>query len=989
MSRMRTWLLTLATAVVVLAATSSSAQAAFGLTASGGPTNPAAGAHSDLKVDLAFTDDAQDLKNLTLHLPPGLLGNPNAVTPCTATEFSSTAGCPATAQVGVVSSTAVALGIPLDVPGKIYVLTPQGGEPARLGIRLNPADNPLLGLLSGLAAMPPIDLQAPISLRAPGDYGLDTTLTDVPRTVTANVLGFLPLTLDIFLKSMSMTLYGTPPAGHGTFLVNPTSCTSAPITIDAAPWSAPGTFTRTSIAYTPSGCDQVPFTPSLDVGPKQQAADQPTEFSATIGFPATDTGGLAQSHVRNATIVLPPGTALSAGVGTQGLEACTTAQFAADAPGAPACPAASKIGTVTFSTPLLGDLQGDAFLGEPTPDTPLRLFVYAAKGDVTVKLAGRVLPDPQTGQITTVFTDLPPVPFTAFTLTFRGGPNAVLKAPRNCADHTATATLEPYARPATTAKPTATFATVDCPSARFAPTLSASVSPPQASALTAMTMTVARTDADQLLDGMNASLPPGLLGYLGNVPPCPVDAARTANCPASSQVGTVTAAAGTGPAPASLTGPIYLTGPVGDGIAGMAIVVPAKVGPIDLGNVVVLAALKIRPDVGIDVTATNLPRIVGGVPMAIRSMQLSLDRPGFLFNASSCSAQQITAQFTSQEGATAGAAAPYQPTGCENVAFKPALRAKFGGTVEQPSLSATIYASTGESTIAGAQLTLPTQVGADLNALAKTCLPEQYAAGQCPDKSTVGSATALSPLIPIPLTGPVRLVKVAGQTLPSLMIDLSGVLNVHVQANTESANGRLRSIVTGIPDVPLSEFTLDLASGGLLKSDRDTLCKGTPKIDAVFSGYTGATSSTTATVANGPCLAAASSARIRVSTRLSGARRGGTPSLRLRVRGNGLRSVRVTLPKQLRLNAKRLLRGGRVFQGGKPLKRGRTYLRHTKRTVTARSARPTGAITLRLADRALRRGSGLKVGRRVTLRLRVVDRAGKAHNLRVRVTARR
>jgi len=985
MTRKRTWLLALATTVVGFGAVTASAQAAFDLTASGGPTNLAAAAHSDLKVNLTFTDDTEDLKNLTLHLPPGLLGNPNAVTPCTQTEFSSAAGCPAGAQVGAVSSTAVALGIPLDVPGKIYVLTPQGGEPARLGIRLSPSDNPLLSLLSGLAAMPPIDLQAPISLRAPGDYGLDTTLTDIPRTVTAKIFNTIPLTLAIFLKSMSMTLYGTPPAGHGPFLVNPTSCASAPITVDAAPWSAPTAFRSTSIAYTPTGCDQVPFTPSLDATPKQQPADQPTELGVTVGMPGGDTGGLAQSHVKTATIVLPEGTALSPGVGTQGLAACTVAQLAPDRAGAPSCPAESKIGTVAFVTPLLGQLSGDAYLGEPTADTPLRLFVYAAKGDVTVKLVGRVLPDPQTGQITTIFTNLPPVPFTAFTLTFRGGPNAVLKAPRDCGTHTATSTLEPFTRPGTAAHPTAAFTTVDCPSARFSPQLGVDVSPTQATADTAMTMTIARSDADGLLDAMNVSLPPGLLGYLAAVPPCAVDAARAGNCPADSQVGTVTAAAGTGPAPASLTGPIYLTGPVDGGIAGMAIVVPAKVGPIDLGNVVVLSALKIRPDIGIDVSASGLPRIVGGVPLAIRSMQLALNRPGFLFNASSCAAQQIGAQFTAQDGATASASTTYQPTGCANVPFGPKLTAKIGGSTTKPSLQTTIVGFPGQSTIAGAQLTLPVQLGADLGALAKTCPQAQYAAGQCPAASTVGSATAISPLIPIPLTGPVRLVKVEGRVLPSLAIDLSGVLNIHLQADTDSAGGRLRSTVHGIPDVPLSTFTLDLASGGLLKSDRGTLCTGTPKVDATFTGYNGATTTTSATAANGPCASAASTSALRVSARLRGTRRGGTPTLTIKVRGKDLRSLRVSLPRQLRLNYKRLYRGTRIFQGGRA--RARRIPAHTRSVVTAHSSRKTGSIWLRLGNGALRRGTGLRTGRRVTLKLRVGD--GKAHHVTVRVLARR
>ena len=58
---------------------------------------------------------------------------------------------------------------------------------------------------------------------------------------------------------------------------------------------------------------------------------------------------------------------------------------------------------------------------------------------VLVKLAGDVRLDPATGQITTVFDNLPQVPFTSFALSFQGGPRAVLSNPTTCGEKALTA----------------------------------------------------------------------------------------------------------------------------------------------------------------------------------------------------------------------------------------------------------------------------------------------------------------------------------------------------------------------------------------------------------------------------------------------------------------------------------------------------------------------------------------------------------------------
>ena len=139
--------------------------------------------------------------------------------------------------------------------------------------------------------------------------------------------------------------------------------------------------------------------------------------------------------MRRTDIVLPVGTTLSPGV-ANGLVACTQAQFDATD-----CPAASQVGTVSFATPLLPTLAGKVFFGDN-----FRLYIVVAGSGVLVKLAGDVRLDPATGQITTVFDNLPQVPFTTFAFSFQGGPRAVLSNPTTCGEKTAAALLTPVER---------------------------------------------------------------------------------------------------------------------------------------------------------------------------------------------------------------------------------------------------------------------------------------------------------------------------------------------------------------------------------------------------------------------------------------------------------------------------------------------------------------------------------------------------------------
>src|SRR4051794_22656321 len=189
----------LVAATALLVAGPASAEALTLSNLSAAPDSHQAGAHSDFTIQMDF--GGGQVKDLTVGLPPGLIGDPNATPKCAVDELNK-AMCNSNTIVGHVDATAQVsvLGIPLPVPitasGSLFNLTPNPGEPARFGIVLNPL---------GLPGLEPIILQSGVQLRP--DYGLDTVINGIPRTTL--------MSGDTTILSQTITLFGTAPGtGH-------------------------------------------------------------------------------------------------------------------------------------------------------------------------------------------------------------------------------------------------------------------------------------------------------------------------------------------------------------------------------------------------------------------------------------------------------------------------------------------------------------------------------------------------------------------------------------------------------------------------------------------------------------------------------------------------------------------------------------------------------------------------------------------------------
>ena len=804
--------------------------------------------------------------------------------------------CPAAAQVGTSSiaavSTASGLSIPITASGKIFVLQPNPGETARLGIDLFP--DGVAATLSPHAILS----QSVVSVRDTTDSGLDSTLTGLPKTADT-VVG----PADVVLNSLDLTLSGA--AANGPFESNPTSCGTNTTSVDVVSYEDPGTVASGSGSFATTGCDQVPFTPSVSVTPETTRANAPSGYTVNVSVPGTDNGaGIRQAHVRDTAVTLPLGVGLNPALAA-GLDACTDAQFGLGTHVAPTCPASAQIGTVTLDTPVVGAIHGIVYFAAPNAQSLLRLFVVVNGPGFLVKLAGTNDVDPATGQITAHFSSLPQIPFTNFTLSFNGGDHAVLINSSTCGPATTTATLTPYNGAAPVSVTSAFTVDADgagtpCPaSPPFAPTIASDVDPTQAGSPTTNTITLARSDSDQLLHDVTVSLPPGLAGSLAGVPFCADAQANAGTCGAESRVGTVTAQAGVGSAPLTITGPVYLAGPGDGALARLAIVLPGKVGPFDFGNLVSFAKLLIRTsDGGLDVVTDNLPTTLAGIPLHLRQIKLALDRPGFALNATSCDPHAIHASFVSTTGTTATADAPYQATGCDKLAYNPTVSAVISGATRvggRPKIAASVLEGPGQAASKRVTLTLPLTIPPDLELINKIqCTLDQQAANACPKTSIVGSATAKTPLLPIPLTGDVYILQTPSG-YPSLRLTLAP-LGLTVVGTTTLVGQQLTTTFDNLPDTPLSSFELDFngGKGGITLLGAD-VCQGAAQIaNGEFLGQNGKSKSVKSVVHIVGCKPSASAS-------VTGRGRGTRLTLTAHAARHGarLRSVKFTLPSRL------------------------------------------------------------------------------------------
>ena len=571
------------------------------------------------------------------------------------------------------------------------------------------------------------------------------------------------------------------------------------------------------------------------------------------------------------------------------------------------CPEASKLGTVEVTSPLLArrnelhqleldpetglplpePLHGSVFLAEPFQnpfDSLLAVYlsVEDPKTGIYAKLAGRIEPDPQTGQLVATFKENPELPLQDVRLSLFKGARASLITPLTCGTHTTTTALTPWsapegaeATPADSFQTTATPAGGACPAAETelpnAPGFAAGTLTRGAGSYSPFVLKLSREDGTQRLTGFDTLLPPGLTAKLAGIPACSDAAIAQAisrskpeegilektspSCPSSSALGTVNVTAGAGPTPFHTTGTAYLAGPYKGAPLSMAVITPAIAGPFDLGTVVVRAALNLDPNTAqVHAVSDPFPTILHGIPLDLRAVAVRLDRPSFTLNPTSCNQMAITGSAISIFGQSSPLSTPFQVGGCGSLPFKPKLSLQLKGKTKRtshPTLIANLSAKPGEANIARAQVKLPKAAFLDNAHIGTICTKVQFAAKSCPPESVYGTVSATTPLLDYTLTGNVYL-RSSTHQLPDLVADLNGPssqpIEIALAGTTDSVKGALRNTFEAVPDAPVSKFHLELFGGkkGLIILSAG-LCKG-PKAQVQLDGQNGKFFDTSPTV---------------------------------------------------------------------------------------------------------------------------------------------
>jgi hypothetical protein len=849
-------------------------------------------------------------RNLSFKLPPGLVGNPTAIAQCSAVDFATisedgfTNLCPAETAVGVAVVTIyepVLLQFStITVP--LFNLTPAQGEPARFGFEVFKVPVVLdTAVRSGEGYA--VSVSVSDTSQAAAILGSQVTFWGDPGAQAHDhARGWACLDLP-FLPERASLENCLAPAQHSSaaFLTLPTSCTGEQLqsTVEGVSWPTPsapeGQQLQASASLGPlSGCEQLPFTPAISVEPDQHTANTPSGLTVAVRLPQASTveaGGLAEAAVKASTVTLPEGVLLSPAA-AGGLAACTGGEVGL-LPGSEqrvqtgnsvfsetpwSCPEAAKVGTVRIKTPLLDhELTGAAYLASQDTDpfaTPLVLYllVHDPVSGVLVKLAGTVQINPTTGQLTSTFENTPQLPFEELRLHFFDGPRASLSTPAVCRGYETRASFTPWsgtgAAGASSSFQIASGAEgSSCANPQpLAPAFNAQSQNVQAGAFTSFTLNLAHRDRDQPLSAMSIHLPPGIAAMLASVARCGEPQAAEGSCGPESLIGQTSTSSGLGGEPFTLSGRVYLTGPYDGAPFGLSIVTPAVAGPFNLGVVVVRAGIYVNPNTAAVTIDSNVPTMVEtasagktGIPVALKQLNVTINRPGFEFNPTNCSPMRIEGTITGAQGATAAVSSPYQVSNCQSLPFDPKLVAaavghgsKADGTTFKVTVTSggTNGSGVAQAGIAKVDLQLPKQLSSRLATLQKACTEAAFDANpaSCPQGSVIGTATIQTPVLANPLSGPAYLVSHGNAAFPDVEFVLQGEgIKLVLDGKTQIKDGVTYSKFESAPDAPFTIFETVLPAGphsaltaNVAERKHFDLCGETLKMPTTITAQNGA-----------------------------------------------------------------------------------------------------------------------------------------------------
>lgn len=857
-----------------------------------------------------------DTKDTVVELTPGLFGNPAVIPQCTQAQLAGAGATPGLPKF---------VECPVDsVIGTITLFTPLG-EVTQREYAEKPREYNVLSFTEPIYNMVPtvhkpaifgfavanVPLLIEGNVRNSGDFGVNLESLNIPAALPINGfkitfwgvpsdhshdfqrcdeggfgLQYPSLECEKLTGTFEHARERSPNASTAppeAFLTMPVACNQegegmwTTMRIDS--WLNAGQYlSRTMHSHTPpgdptpesewgsqigmTGCDLVPFSPSIRVTPSSKEADTPGGFNVEVALPQEGTlnpVGIAESDIKTVEVDLPPGVSLSPSA-AGGLASCTEEEIGLHTGLKPHCPEASTLGTVEVVTPLQEHpLTGKVYLGKQNENpfhTLIALYLVAEGNGVILKLAGKVVLDHSTGQITTIFENTPELPFSNMKMAFNGGSRAPMVDPPRCGTYETTAHVwswsgGPPVETSSAFKVTSGPDGGPCPEpVPFAPKFQAGSPNIQAGAFSAFTMQMFREDGEQQIGELEIKTPPGLLGTVAHIPLCPEPQASLGECSQASEIGHMSVAAGAGATPVFVNGgKIYLTGSYKNSQFGLTIVQEAVAGPFDLGKVVIRGQITVDPHTAsLTINTDPLPTDLDGIPLDLRVVNVSIDRNEFTFNPTNCNPLALTAVLTSGQGAVEDVSSPYQVTNCGVLGFHPHFVVTASGNntrANGASLDAKIvYPSGPQANIAKVKVDLPKQLPSRLTTLQKACPDKVFeeSPSHCPPASVIGVARANTPILPVPLVGPVYFVSHGDEAFPNLIMVLQGYgVRFDMIGNTYiTKDGVTTSTFNAVPDVPITSFELFLPQGpDSALAANGQLCKTKLVMPTVFVAQNG------------------------------------------------------------------------------------------------------------------------------------------------------
>jgi hypothetical protein len=254
-----------------------------------------AGAHADFTTFFALNQESGDAfaktRDIEVHLPPGMIGNPQGIPRCTVAQLGNEppkSECPVASQVGI---TEVTVSSPLNgtFTEPLYNMTPPAGNsdivarfgfyavlyPAFINVRVDPTDYSLVASIEGAPS-------AAEFLEA------STTLWGVPAAPSHDALRLTPMEAENHQLPSGGRPAGLPEA---PFLSNPTDCSlEREISVTARSYQLPDQPSSMSAPFPNiTGCSKLTFEPSFQITPTNPEAAAPTGIDATLTIPQDET----------------------------------------------------------------------------------------------------------------------------------------------------------------------------------------------------------------------------------------------------------------------------------------------------------------------------------------------------------------------------------------------------------------------------------------------------------------------------------------------------------------------------------------------------------------------------------------------------------------------------------------------------------------------------------------------------------------------------